>query len=516
MESSSIPRARNNPDRRVAALACASFLAGLCSIVYELLIATTISYFLGDGVLYFSLTIGFYLAAMGIGTFASRFAGTNYVALFGWCEVLLALFGGLSVPLLYAAYSFEGLFFAAYLFLTFSIGFLIGLEIPFLARLMEPMRLLKENLANVLSLDYLGALCATLALPLLLLPWIGVFQTSIAFGIVNLSICMLLTRYFGQEMGAQIGKIRIATAFCALVLAAAFLTSTHSLAMWEQSLYDDRIVHSEQSRYQRIVLTKDREDVRLYLDGNLQFSSVDEYRYHEALIAVPTALMRHKPESVLLLGAGDGLAAKLLLRSTTLKSLTIVDLDPAVTALASRNSHLLALNDKSLLDKRVRVLNQDAYGFLEHNEAKFDLVVADLPDPNSTPLAKLYSKQFYALARQRLSPGGAFVTQATSPYFAPTAYWTIVNSVGAAEFRFLVPYHAYVPSFGDWGFVVASDAALQKAAPELPAGLKFISRESFSNLFQFESDVRSDIADINTIDQPVILSHYLGGWQRYK
>jgi spermidine synthase len=499
------------------ALAFAAFLSGLCSIIYELLIATTASYFLGDGVLYFSLTIGLYLAAMGAGSFVSRYFGLNYVSVFAWSEVLLAWLGGLSVPLIYFAYAQTSNIIPVYLLLTISIGFVIGLEIPFLARLMERYQPLKENLSNVLSFDYLGALVATLAFPFVMLPWIGVFSTSLVFGIVNLGIAWLIAARFGTGSAARDRSIKRAVILSAIAMAGILLASGQILAAWEQTLYSDRIIHTERSRYQQIVMTRDQEDVRLFLDGNLQFSSVDEYRYHEALVEVPMALAEQPVGRVLLLGAGDGLAAQRVLRHKSVTQITIVDLDPAMTEIGRTHPLVRKLNGGTLDDPKVKVLNEDAFLFLRNAESKFDLIVADLPDPNATPLAKLYSKQMFQLARLRLAPGGQFVTQATSPYFVSKAFWSIVKTMKAAGFESVTPYHAYVPSFGDWGFVLARENQPKLDEATLPDDLKFLTRENFRSLFAFDKDtVAPTPVAVSTIDNPVILSYYLSGWERYR
>lgn len=507
------PAAENN--KEIAALAVAAFVAGLCSIVYELLIATTVSYFLGDSVKYFSVTIGLYLAATGLGSYLSKFITGNIPGRFVKVELALALAGGFSIPALYLSYGLGELFFSVYILFTLGVGFLIGLEIPFLTRMMERRCQLRVNIANILSLDYFGALIATMAFPFVLMPFLGLYQSSLVFGLVNMSIGFLMLHFFRREIGREFAALRFLTFLLTALLALGLVLSATALKHWDQSLYEDRIVHSGHSPYQKIVLTKYRSDLRLYLDGNLQFSATDEHRYHEALVHLPLALGSIEPKRVLLLGAGDGLAARELLKYPELEEIVLVDLDPAIIALAKDNPHLLALNQDSLASGKVKVIIGDAFGFLEKNEKPFDFIIADLPDPNNNSLARLYSKQFYQLVRRNLSAGGIMVTQATSPYFARKAFWCIAETVKAAGFSRVTPYHVNVPSFGEWGFIMAGFSAPRLEAPGLKAETRYLDRGAIEQALSFPKDTGPVAVEINTLDRPALLDYYLRGWEYY-
>lgn len=497
------------------ALIYAAFIAGLCSIIYELLIATTVSYFLGDSIKYFSLTIGIYMAAMGCGSFASKYIDDGLLSKFIAAELALGVLGGLSIPALYFSYAATELFIPTYLFFTISIGFLIGLEIPFLARLMETYNQLKVNIANILSFDYFGALIATVSFPFILLPFFGVFQSSLIFGLVNMSIAIALLWMFSEEIGTLAKRLKLLTIIASTLLVLMIVFSGKFLHHWDQMLYQDRIVHSEQTRYQRIILTKNREDIRLYLDGNLQFSSIDEYRYHEALILVPMSVRQQPVKRVLLLGAGDGLAVRELLKFPEIEEIVLVDLDKKIVNLAKTNPYVSALNQNSLENERVNIIIADAFTYLADNGQDFDLIISDLPDPNNNALARLYSKQFYKLIRKNLSPNGIFTTQATSPYFATQAFWSIVKTIEASGLRYNYPYHASIPSFGDWGFVMASNKSLDLGNPRISQDTKFLSIDNFSKLFVFEKDILALNVEVNHMDKPVLLSYYLRGWKYY-
>lgn len=512
----SLSMASDWTNKQKFALIYAAFIAGLCSIVYELLIATTISYFLGDSVKYFSLTIGIYMAAMGIGSYASKYINRNLLYRFLQFEIILASLGGLCIPLLYLSYLFDELLVPTYVLLTASIGFLIGLEIPFLTRLMESFESLKANIANILSFDYIGALIATVAFPFFLLPFLGTFQSSLVLGIINLTIILVIARYFKDDLGKS--KKPIYTQFILVLafLGLCFIYSKIALNEWDQRLYEDRIVHAEQTRYQKIILTKDRDDIRLFLNGNIQFSSIDEYRYHEALVLYPLAFMQNQVTNVLLLGAGDGLAIKQLLKFDEIQTITLVDLDERIVSLAIENPHLSELNKHSLTDERVTIITNDAFSFIKDNENTYDLIISDLPDPNSLEIARLYSKQFYQELQKNLTPKGVFVTQATSPYFATDAFWVIQNTIEASGFTYTIPYHAQVPSFGEWGFVMASYEAQDTLSDrDIFHDSEFLMSSMLNSMRTFPKDIGPRTVEINTIDRPILMNYYLNGWTAF-
>lgn len=506
------------PDRHSIALIYAAFIAGLCSIIYELLIATTASYFLGDSVTYFSLTIGLYMSAMGLGSFVSKYVEEALLRRFILAELALGVAGGLSIPVLYLAYGYSDAFIPVYVVFTLLIGFLIGLEIPFLTRLMERYQRLRTNIANILSLDYIGALIATIAFPFILLPFFGVYQSSLIFGLVNLSLALVVLAVFRDELGiTQARRLQGITIVLSLMLVAMILAAGSMLRHWDSQLYQDRVVYSKRTPHQQIVLTKYRDDIRLYLNGNLQFSSIDEYRYHEALVHVPVSLMDKPPQRVLLLGAGDGLAVRELLAYEAVQDIVVVELDPAIPELGRNNPHLLRLNEDSLASPKVTVVTEDAFRYVRESGQRFDLIIADLPDPNSASLSRLYSKQFYRLIASRLSPHGLVVTQATSPYFATDAFWAIKATMEAAPFAHVYPYHLSVPSFGEWGFVLASPTReLPISEHRLRVATRFLGDEQFASLFDFPPDMRPDQPlAVNTLDRPTLLNHYLDGWRYY-
>ncbi len=492
------------------------FIAGLCSIIYELLIATASSYFLGDSIKQFSITIGAYMAAMGVGSYLSRLiSDENLLIKFIRFELLLGLIGGLSVPLLYAAFAYTNYFQTSSIALTICIGILIGLEIPFLSRLLEKYYSLKINISNVLSVDYFGALIATLVFPFLLLPALGTFKTSLFFGLINMSIAVILLWSFSEVISISKKKILwLHTLFVTLLLGGTFAISNTLLSEWSNNLYTDRIVYAKETPYQNIVMTKHKGDLRLFLNGNLQFSSSDEYRYHESLVHVPFNFAK-SPRSVLILGGGDGLGLREVLKHESVVEIKLIDLDPEISRLGRENRNVLRVNQGSMNNDRVEVINSDAYKYLLNSQERFDVIIIDLPDPNNPSLARLYSREFYRLIKMHLSKDGVFVTQATSPFFATDAFWTIFSSVESAGFANVLPYHVNVPSFGEWGFVVGSDRDMNRDEWQLNVVTKFLDRDVFGNIWIFGKDIAYRDLEPSTIDRPRVLDLYLKGWTHW-
>ncbi|MEM9850085.1 MAG: polyamine aminopropyltransferase, partial [Bacteroidota bacterium] len=489
----------------------AVFIAGLCSIIYELLISTTTSYFLGDSIKQFSITIGVYMAAMGLGSYWSKYFERDILSKFVLVELSLGTIGGLSVPILY--YFFEYLDRFDYQMLTITliaiIGTLTGLEIPLLARIMKQYYPLKVNLANVLSLDYLGALLATLLFPFILLPFLGIFRSSVFFGMVNIALGLFILWFFSAYLTKSTrNRMQLAASLSMLLFVALIVFTKPLLDRWDDQAFTHRIIFSKQTPYQHLVMTKNKADVRLYINRIIQFSSLDEYRYHEALALVPLNVTPY-PKQVLILGGGEGLLAREVLKHPAVEQVTIVDLDAEVFRLAKENKHLVKLNEDILHHPKVKTIATDAFNFLNDTPAFYDLILADLPDPSNEAVARLYSTQFFQLVQNRLSRQGVFATQASGVFHTNAAFWCIHNTLQASGFQQVYPYHAYIPAFGDWGFIVAANHRLDVKDYRLDVPTRFLDKKTVAALFSFEKDLlpETELAP-NEIDRPTLLEYY--------
>lgn len=489
------------------------FVVGFCTIIYELLIGSVSSYFLGDSIKQFSLVIGLTMTAMGLGTLISRLVKSNLIYWFILIEILLAVVGGLSVPALYFSYMCEPVYYPVMFVLIMLIGGLIGLEIPLLTRIMETYYDLRNNISNVLSLDYLGAFVATLAFPFLLLPLMGIFESSIFAGFLNLVVGIMNFYWFKDKITfKRRAKLKVSAVLILLLLIGFFICSKSLMKYWENNIFDDKVIFSKQTKYQKLVMTRNKEDIRLFIDGNVQFSSVDEHRYHELLIHVPMSLAKHR-ENILVLGGGDGLAARELLKYKEVKNITVVDLDRDMTDLAKTNRIIKEQNQGSFLNPRVKIINSDAFKYIENSDKIFDIIIIDLPDPNNSSLARLYSREFYKLVKKKLAKQGLAVSQSTSPYFSPEAYWCVNETFKAAGYKYTYPYHVYVPSFGDWGFIMASDVKYDINNFKLGVETKYLDNETYKKAFVIEKDIKRNNIKFSTLDKPAILDYYLQGWR---
>lgn len=502
--------------RERATLLVSVLIISICALVYELIIATLSSYLLGDSVTQFSFTIGFFLFAMGVGALLSRRIRAAEVRWFIMVEILTGIFGGISAGLLYAVFTLgeESYYYLAMFAVTLAVGICIGLEIPLLTRIVAHRANLSKALADILSLDYLGALVGSLAFPLILLPLLGVTQTAFIMGLLNVLVAGLCLNLFRARVTTYWrSRLTLAWGAALILMIAGTVFSTDFVRMFEQQLYTDVIIHRQQTPYQRIVITRNNEDVRLFLDGNLQLSSRDEYRYHEMLVhPVMSAARSH--ETVLVLGGGDGAVARELLKYDDVERIVIVDLDPEVTTLARTSPLLREINGGSLDDPRVRVVNSDAYRYLEDSSDVYPVVIIDLPDPNNESLSKLYSQQFYRLLRQHITPDGAFVTQATSPYFVREAFWTIANTIAASDFQTL-PLRAYVPSFGEWGFVIGTPQRPPQVEVDETLPLRYLTPDVLNSALVFDPDIAHVDTGVNTLDNPVLVQAYEKGWRQW-
>ncbi len=488
-------------------------MAGLCSIIYELLVSATATYFLGDGVRQFSILIGVYLFSMGVGSYFSKYLKGQPLVYFVLIEYLLGFVGGLSVPILYLLFvTFSTVSLQVFcLIIMFLIGILTGMEVPLLTFINKDEDI-ESSLSNVLSVDYIGGLIATLIFPFILLPFIGIFFSSLIFGLTNLGLGLFLNYYFYQEVKKRIHFIGL---FFTVVLLIIGLYASTLLKLWDEKIYKAPILANIQTPYQKIVLTKNDNGTKLYLNRTIQFSSNDEYRYHELLVHVPMCL-HPNPKTILVLGGGENLASRELLKYPSVSQIDVVDIDSMMFHLAINNHEIKKINRNAAIHAKVNLIVDDAFLYLRNNLKLYDIIICDLPDPSSEGLARLYSKQFFDLAKRSLQEDGIMVTQSGEINFSNTAFNCIRNTV-ASSFEQVKVYQGIVPSFGNWGFTLGS----RKALPfdkniYLPQGLKFVDSLQFKNAFIFPKDIPLVPTKINTLDHPILLTYFLDEWQKWK
>lgn len=480
-----------------------------CGLIYELLAGTLASYVLGDSVTQFSLIIGVYLSALGVGAWVSSFIRKNLARTFVEVELGVALLGGTSAPLLFLSFA-QLTWFQPILFgVVFSIGVLVGLELPLLMRILKDHLDFEDLISRVLAVDYIGALVASLLFPMLLVPRLGLVRTSLVFGLLNAGVGLWGTQLLRPIIGGSVRGLRIRALLVIALLLAGLINADRLTSLAEDRLFQNPIVYSVTTPYQRIVVTKDGPSFQLYLNGNLQFNSIDEHRYHEALVH-PAFAATKTTKRVLVLGGGDGLALREILKYDRVSEVNLVDIDPQMTGLSKAFRPLEELNARAFHDPRVRVFNDDAFLWIEREKDLFDVVIIDFPDPNTFSLGKLYTARFFKLLKQRLKDDSIIAIQCTTPFVARRSYWCIIRTLESAGF-IVSPYHMAVPSFGDWGFALASphlNALPERLAPEVDGRLRCLTSSTLSGLFQLPRDIESLDVEINRLDNQALVRYY--------
>ncbi|WP_221567536.1 polyamine aminopropyltransferase [Alkalihalobacillus sp. TS-13] len=502
----------------------ASGIVSICGIIFEVLFGALGSYILGDGVKQYTLTISLFLTGMGIGSFLSEKVMKKLLEAFIIIEFSVALIGGFSAFLLFGVTAYLGDGSDAIFLYTviLVIGTLTGLELPILIRKANEIGVqINKSTARVLFSDYAGGLIGGLLFIFLFRPQFGLVKSAFLVAIINLVVALWVLYTFRKELT----RVKIYSSVGGLIfilLIGGVMFGEEMALSFEQKLYKDPIIYTEETKYQHIVLTKEQGDLRLYLDGQLQFSSADEYRYHETLVHIPMALAERK-ERVLVLGGGDGLALRELEKYKDIKEITLVDLDPRMVELAETNPLLKELNGNAFENEKVEVLHKDAYDFMEKTEGFYDVILVDLPDPNNESLNKLYTLEFYSLLRNHLDPSGMIMAQATSPVFAREVYWTIDETFAETGMN-TENFHLDIPSFGNWGFVLASRKPIDIDEVNINVETKYLSTELIPSLTKFGKDEDRSFAnkdgdkvDVkpNTLIRPILIDIYEKAWQDY-
>jgi len=539
-------------------LLCACmFASGACGIILEYIQASLASMILGNSFEQWAMVIGLMLFWMGFGSLIQAQIPKKYlIYAFVWVETGLALAGGFSPTLTYISYGYTAHYILVLYFFVSFIGIMIGLEIPVIIRINNDFsKELSTNLGNILSADYIGSLIGSFIFIFVFLRFTPITEAAFLTAGANFSLAFVTFVYFSKKgllkTGVLVPAVMVIT-FCAISYG--YLNNRQWNIMIEQPLYDDPIIFSKTTQYQHIVIThyKPFDEVRLFLNGNLQFCSTDEQRYHEPMVH-PVMNLAPIRTKVLILGGGDGCVLREVLKYKDVEQVLLVDLDPEMTHLAQTHPVLQRINQDSFKDARlvtisgngvtpginrrlylethkkrhpekqpepyrladVKVMNVDADKFLSDVSGFWDVIIIDMPDPSTPELAKLYAREFYKKVKQHLSQHGLIVVQATSPYLARESFLCIGRTMESASLEVLA-FHENVPSFGDWGWYLAWHPNLQKEKIlnrieqlTIDVPTRFITPEVFRSELVFGKDALSTTnKQINTILYPVLLSLY--------
>ena len=515
-----------SPRSKSLALKASLFATGCAGIVAEFVLSTLATYLIGNAIFQWTIVMSLMLFAMGIGSRFSRFFQQHLLDVFIIVEFLLSLLCALAAELAYGLSAFtENISLLIYL-QALVIGCLIGLEIPLVTRLNETYEELRVNISGVMEKDYFGALLGGLLFAFLALPYLGLTYTPIVLGSINFLVAaFLLWRFFPLIHFKRLLVIAFSCSLVSLLLLAALATPI--IRYGEQRKYKDKVIYSAQTPYQKIVMTRWKDYYWLYINGQEQFSTYDEEKYHEPLVH-PAMKISHNAADVLILGGGDGLALREVWKYPSVRKVTLVDMDPEMTSLSKTHPVLRDINNNSMYDSRLSVVHEDAARFLEKDATLYGVIIIDLPDPDTVDLMHVYSDTFYRTVNRHLIKGGVMVTQAASPYFARKAFLCIVKTIRNAGFSVL-PYHNQIPTMGEWGWVLAvqadtlSETELLTVATRIQFAdipTRFLNQDGMVSMTHFGKGI-FDTGDYETIQinreqSPVLYQYYMAGsWGMY-
>lgn len=504
-------------------LKLALFATGLSGIVAEYILSTLATYFLGDSIFQWTMILSMMLFSMGLGSRLSSLVKRDILAFFLKVEFTLSLLTSTAALASYVMMGYTSYVAVIIYGFAIAIGLLIGLEIPLVTRINEENEELRTNIAGVMENDYYGSLLGGVFFVFVGLPYLGLTYTPFILGGVNLLVAIGLFWRLRAYLNKQLQMFfKIVIPSIIVFLAALAYGAEEIVLHSEQQRYGDKVVFSEQTRFQKITITQFQDQYWLFLNGSKQLCTFDEWLYHEPLVH-PVMALSKQPKKVLILGAGDGCAIREVLKYEQVDSIILVDIDPEMTRIGSTHPIFTKMNDSSYYNPKVKVVNQDAYQFLEEHVGFFDVMILDFPDPKSVDINRVYTREFYALCYQRLSASGMLVTQAVSPYYTTKAFRCIEKTVNSAGFHVL-PIHNHVYSFGEWGWIIGSKrmnneymkAALQSETYST-IDTKWMTKESVYLMTSFGRDLQDTTnLEVNTIHNPVLYRYYLdGAWAKY-
>ncbi|PCJ32038.1 MAG: spermidine synthase [Moraxellaceae bacterium] len=493
----------------VLLIAIMGILAG-CGLIYQYILAHYAGRILGSLETAIYTMIGLMIVSMGAGAFFARFIRKPFNG-FVWLEIGIATVGATAILSISTAIALTSIFplwlshtfglpdditpdggFIAQLhtisrnlpyFAGCILGFLIGMEIPLIATVRQSLykKNLEHNVGTLYGADYVGAGFGAAIWVLVMLP-LNINDAALITAAVNILAGAIFLFMFWKKL-TRPGLILVAHGGVAVLLIFMSYVGAPWVEKMGQLLYQDQVVYTQSTRYQQLTVTERHLKgmanpvYNFYINGRLQFSSNDEVIYHEMLV-VPALAASARTDRILIVGGGDGLALKRALTYNP-KQVTLIDLDAELIDLFTSpvekseksekpeepsNTQYIrkvfsSLNNHAFTDKRVNVVIGDAFVEVEKlvaSQAHFDAIIVDLPDPSHPDLNKLYSTYFYNQLSHLLSADGVLVSQSTSPYHSKEAFISIGRTIKAAGFASVEQYHANVPSFGEWGWSIAT------------------------------------------------------------
>lgn len=506
--------------RKSSVLKIALLATGFSGIVAEYILSTLASYFIGNAILQFTLIVSIMLFSMGLGSRISKSFTKNIVSYFILSELTLSLLVSFSAILSYIVFGVTNNSWIIIYTLSIAIGLLIGLEIPFATRINNEFEELRINISNILEKDYFGSLLGGLFFAFVGLPHLGLTYTPFALGLINFGVSLWLFNELKYKLNTRVIRT---LSFLYIIIGVIILLGLYFakplVRYGEQAKYKDKIVFTTQSKYQKIVITSWNDWNSLYINGNQQLSTFDEYLYHEPMVHTTMGLSNSKKE-ILILGGGDGCAVREILKYNEVEKITLVDLDPTMIEIGKSNSIFVELNRNALNNHKVEIIIKDAFTFLEQSNKVYDVILVDLPDPNNIDLNKLYTKEFYKICYSKLTNDGIFITQSGSPYYATKAFYCINKTLLESGFKTL-PLHNQILTLGEWSWIIGSKKTI--SINELnniklkDLKLKWLNKDVLPGLSAFGKPLIDTTGiEVNTIFSPTLYRYYQqGNWDLY-
>ena len=506
-------------------LMAALFATGLSGIVAEYVLATLATYFLGDSVFQWTIVLSLMLFSMGLGSRISKRFEEHLLETFIGVELVLSVLISCCALLTYIIMPYTTSLWLVMYLMAVAIGLLIGMEIPLVTRINERYEALKSNISSVMEKDYYGSLFGGLFFAFIGIRYLGLTYTPFVEGAVNFIVALLLFYSLRDVIVSHIKwRLQLGFLITAAIIGVGFFLAEPIVLFGEQSRYREKVVFTKQTPYQKITVTQWQGDYWLYLNTGKQLSTFDEWLYHEPLVH-PAMQLAASHKKILIMGAGDGCAIREALKYEDVDSIILVDLDPEMTDVGKNHPIFKQLNQAAYFSPKLRVVNADAFTYLEQVKDFYDVIIADFPDPKSVDVNRLYTREFYQLCKHRLRPRGVFITQAASPFYTTKAFRTIEKTVASAGFN-VVPIHNHIYTFGEWGWVIGmaeprSDAIKKKLQSLTFEGLdkRWINQEAMLMMTSFGGNlvpVDTNELQINTVHNPVLYRYYAeGNWSYY-
>ena len=516
-------------------LKAALFATGFSGIVAEYILSTLATYFLGNSVLQWTMILSIMLFAMGIGSRVSKQFKKNLLLKFIIIEFLLSILISYCAVFAYWVSAFTSfnyditVYFLRYdgviIYLTsVAIGLLIGMEVPLVARINEQFEDLRINISGVLENDYYGSLIGGVFFAFIGLPIIGLKYTPFILGVINFMVSVWVLIRLKDKILKHYNTLQYTTFITLIILSVGIFISNYVFDYGEQKKYLDKVVLQQQTPYQKLVITKWKNDYWFYINGNQQLCTRDEKMYHEPMV-LPAMKIHPHPKNILILGGGDGCAVREVLKFSSVESITLVDIDKKVTELARAHPIFTQMNKNALNDSKVQILHEDAFSYMAQQKQSFDILILDFPDPKTVELSRLFSLELYKNCFYALRPNGLIVAQAGSPYYATKAFYCIQNTIRSAGF-YTVPLHNQIPTLGEWGWIVGAkqidESTLTKRIQNIDLqNIKtlWLNKESLKLITSFGKPIIPiDTAKIqvNSIQNPILYQYYLkGNWDTY-